>query len=388
MTAAVWEPDYYQGVPPLDIEAPEDPWEMRANVQESAQETRPAMDAAPPAPSWKPVDLDRFLDGKYEPATPTVGQRNDGRGVLYPGRAHSLVGESEAGKSWLAQLFCVQELARGNGVLYLDFEDEAGAVTDRLITLGVDPRRVRSHCAYIAPEEPLTSPGAAETFHQALRDLKPSLVVLDGVTEALSLHGFSTNDNDDVAKFGRLLTRPVTDSGAAVLSLDHVTKDRENRGRYAIGGVHKLNGLSGAALVLENVDRFGAGMTGKSRLLIAKDRPGQLRRHALPGTGDRYWFGDFTVNTDSPDPAELHAPVQRSTEPWRPTGYMTKVAAALTAAPDPLSVRGVQDRVDGRAEHVRKALAALVDEGYVQTAAGPRGATLHTLIKPFEETEQ
>lgn len=340
------------------------------------------------APSWSPVALDPLLDGDYQPAEPTIGRRDDGRGVLYPGRAHSLVGESEAGKSWLAQLFCAQELGGGNGVLYLDFEDDAGAVVHRLRTVGAHTARIRDRFAYIAPSEPLTSPGAAETLRQVIGDLRPTLAILDGVTEALSLHGLSTNDNDDLARFGRLLTRPITEAGAAVLSLDHVTKDRENRGRYAIGGVHKLNGLNGAALVLENVQRFGAGMAGKSRLLVAKDRPGQLRRHALPGNSDRYWFGDFTLDTaNQPDPAQLHAPVQR-TEPWRPTGYMTKVAAALAGSPEPLSVRGVQDRVEGKAQHLRQALAALVDEGYVQATKGPRGAVLHTLTKPFEETDQ
>lgn len=338
--------------------------------------------------SWRPVPVAPLLSGGYEPAKPSIGRRDDGQGVLYPGRAHSLVGESEAGKSWLAQLFCAQELGLGNGVVYLDFEDDAGAVVNRLLTVGAPPAQIRDRFAYIAPDEPLTAPGAADTLREALGDLRPTLAILDGVTEALSLHGLSTNDGDDVAKFGRLLTRPITERGTAVLSLDHVTKDRESRGRYAIGAVHKLNGLSGAHLTLENVDRFGAGMAGRSRLLVGKDRPGQLRCHALPGTGDRWWFADFTLDTTlEPDAAELHAPVAR-TEPFRPTVLMAKVSAALAGTPDPLSVRGVLDRVTGNAAATRTALAALVDEQYVQTTAGPRGAVLHTLIRPFQEDDQ
>jgi DNA-binding GntR family transcriptional regulator len=64
---------------------------------------------------------------------------------------------------------------------------------------------------------------------------------------------------------------------------------------------------------------------------------------------------------------------------------MHRISDALAAAPDPLSVRGVCDRVTGQAAAVRTALAALVDEHYVQTTAGPRGAVLHTLIRPFTE---
>lgn len=336
-------------------------------------------------PSWRPVAVADLVDAPYQPPQPTIGRRDDGHGVLYPGRAHSLVGESEGGKSWLAQLLCAQELGQDRGVLYLDFEDEAGAVVDRLLTVGADPTRVRERFGYISPAEPLTAPGATELLLQALGDLKPSLVIVDGVTEALSLHGLSTNDNDDVARFGRLLTRPITHTGAAVLTLDHVTKDREGRGRYAIGAVHKLNGLSGAQLILENVDRFGVGLAGKSRLLIGKDRPGQLRQHALPGAGDRWWYGDLTLDTTRlEDPAALVAPIAQ-TGPFRPTTLMRHVSDALAGAPIPLGTNDVCERVTGKATAVRKALACLVDEGYVEVVEGPRRSRLHTLTKPFEE---
>ena len=210
-----------------------------------------------------------------------------------PARLTPVNGESEAGKSFVSQHVAVQEIERGHGVVYLDFEDEVGSVTAHLVELGCPPASILAHFAYISPHEPLTTERARADLQAAMGDLRPSLVILDGVTEALSLHGFATVDNDEVAKFGRLLTRPLTDTGAAVLSLDHVTKDRESRGRYAIGGVHKLNGLSGAAFTLESVHRFGVGMAGKSRLYIAKDRPGQLRPHALPTSGNRHWYADF-----------------------------------------------------------------------------------------------
>jgi hypothetical protein len=188
--------------------------------------------------------------------------------------------------------------------------------------------------SYIVPTEPLTAPGAADTLRQALGDLRPILAILDGATEAMSLHGLEMKDNTDVAHFGRLLTRLITDHGTAVLSLDHVTKDRETRGRYAIGGVHKLNGLNGAALVLENYDRFGAGMAAAASSTSPRTRSGQLRRHAVASPGDRYWFGDFTLDTgDQADPAGLHSSIER-TEPERPHHYMAKVAAALAAHPN------------------------------------------------------
>ena len=59
------------------------------------------------------------------------------------------------------------------------------------------------------------------------------------------MHGLDPLKNQD-ALFGTMVTKQLTASGAAAVSLDHVVKDREGRGRYALGAVHKLNGLSGA----------------------------------------------------------------------------------------------------------------------------------------------
>ncbi|HEY3715132.1 MAG TPA: AAA family ATPase [Jatrophihabitantaceae bacterium] len=337
------------------------------------------------ATTWRPVDLAAILAGDHEPTVPTIGRRDDGRGILYPGRSHTCVGESEAAKSWFAQWIATQELGRGSAVAYLDFEDDAESVTRRLLILGALPDWIAGRFAYISPSEPVTVAGGLRDLEQALGDLRPSLVVIDGVTEALSLHGLSTNDNDEIARFGRTLIRPITSSGAAALSLDHVTKSTEGRGRYAIGGVHKLNAVTGAAFVLENVTRFGHGLTGKSRLLIAKDRPGRLREHALPGTGDRWWYADFTLDTaQQPDPAGIASP-HHSTAPFHPTTLMAKVSDALAGAPHPLTSNDITARVRGKATDIRTAIAALVDTGHVEAIAGARGARHHTLVTPYPD---
>jgi hypothetical protein len=40
--------------------------------------------------------------------------------------------------------------------------------------------------------------------------------------------------------FHTLVTEPLRSAGASVVIADHVTKDREKRGRYSIGGQSKL----------------------------------------------------------------------------------------------------------------------------------------------------
>jgi hypothetical protein len=343
------------------------------------------------SPSWRPVDLGSVLDGSYKPPRPSVGRRDDDVGLFYPGRRHDAYGESESGKTWFALLAVVRELQAGHAAAYFDFEDEAAAFVERLRALGVDDAAIRDRFAYVRPDEPLTAPGNADVLAEVLGDLKPTLGVVDGVTEAMVLHGLDLRDNVDVATFGRLLPGRITHSGAAALTLDHVAKDRGSR-RYAIGGQHKLAGLNGAAYLIENRAAFGIGVTGRSTVYLTKDRPAALRRHALPSAGGIHWFADLVIGpvdrewSDQLD-AHLNAPAARD-EPWRPTVLMSKVSDALERAGTALTVRGVLDRVHGKRDaDVRAALAALVDEGFVTVEDGPRGARLHRLVKPFGDDQ-
>jgi len=340
--------------------------------------------------AWQPVDLTDVLAGNYTPPLPTVGARTDGAGLFYPGRVHSVASESEAGKTWLALAAVATELAAGNSAVYLDFEDDEGGLVGRLLSLGVDRQAVRDRFAYVKPDEPLNALGNATDLGQVLGDLRPTLAVLDGITEAMTLHGFEVKDNGDVARFGKMLPARIAATGPAAVNLDHVTKDRENRGRYAIGGVHKLNGLNGAAYLLENRTPLGIGLTGRSTVYVAKDRPGQLRRNALPSAGGSHWYADLVLESHHVDHVEatLEAPAER-VETFRPTTLMARVADAITRAGQPLTVRDVLDRVKGKRDtDVRSALAVLVDEGYVVRDTGPRGAHLHRLVKPYGEDEQ
>lgn len=341
-----------------------------------------------PARSWLPVDLTAVLDGTYQPPVPSVGRRDDGAGLFYSGRVHTIAAESEGGKTWLALHAAMAELAAGNGVLYVDFEDDEGGVVGRLLALGAKPLAVRERFAYLRPEDPIGAADNRGDLGQALGDLRPTLGILDGVTEAMSLHGLELKDNTDVARFGKLLPRWIADRGPAVAALDHVTKDREGRGRYALGGVHKLNGVNGAAYVLENRTPFGIGRTGRSTLFVAKDRPGQLRQHALPASEGMYWLADLVIESHDASFVEASLTVpNQDTGPFRPTVLMRRVSEALERATAPLSKQDIEARVKGRAADIRTAVAALIDDGYVRVTVGKYNAKLHELIKPYGSAE-
>ena len=341
---------------------------------------------APRTRSWTAQDLSSVLDGTYRPPQPTVGHRDDGIGLFYPGKVNSIASESEAGKTWLGLLACLQEINSGRHVLYLDFEDDAGGVVGRLLALGANPRDVRNQFHYVRPEGRPTDLDLLDLAQ--LLQLSPSLAVVDGVTEGMSLMGLELKDNSDVARFSRQLLRPMADAGAAVVTLDHVAKSAENRGRYSLGGVHKLNGLNGVMYLLENLRPFGIGVTGRSRIRIAKDRPAQLRRHALPHSSGQAWFGDLVIASECEEfaQAQIRAPAappdgdpQTDAEAQRLQALQGAIVAALRKAGCPLSKAGIEDRVTGKAADKRRALAALVDDGQVLVTAGPRGAQLHSL---------
>jgi len=328
-------------------------------------------------PSWLPVDLEPVLSGTWKPPEPTVGVRDDGRGLLYPGRCHTIVAETEGGKTWLALSLCLDEMHSGNHVLYIDFEDDEGGVVGRLLTLGAQRETIRTYFHYLRPEMPLFSPEDKEDLEETIL-LQPTLAILDGITEAMTLHNLDPLDNKEAAQFGRLLPRRLSAAGAAVASLDHVVKDKDGRGRYAMGAVHKLNALDGAAYVLENRTPFGVGVTGRSTIRIAKDRPGQLRKNALPGADNMFWYGDLVLTSKGEDFAEVAIePPHERDESFRPTILMERVAKALQQYGSLPSKTALEKAVTGRAQSVRDALEYLILDGYV-TAKVP-----YKLIKPY-----
>ena len=348
-------------------------------------EERPPEEEERPS-TWRRVDLGPVLDGTWARPVPTVGRRDDGAGLFYPGRLHVVAAEAEAGKTWFALAAVATELHLGHGCLFIDFEDDAGGVGGRLLAIGSPPAEIRDRFGYIRPDEPIGLNGNRADLAEALGDLKPSLVILDGITEAMGQNGLELRDNTDVAKFGRLLPGWIAKQGPAVVALDHVVKDRERRDGLPIGGVHKLNGLNGALYLLENREPFGIGITGRSRLLGRKDRPGQLRRLGVPWRESVFYYADLVIRShaEPAEFAEVSLPVAepRADERAGPTVLMSRVAAVLAAAPAGLGRNAIVREVTGKAEGIRWAIDVLIDHGHVAVEQDGQKLVCK-LIKPY-----
>ncbi|MBA2953449.1 AAA family ATPase [Nocardioides sp. MAH-18] len=297
--------------------------------------------------------------------------------MFYPGKVHTVASESEAGKTWFVVHAVADEIRDGNHVVYIDFEDDAGPIVHRLLALQVVPDLIRARFHYIRPEVAIMQGESREDLEGTLNAYGPTLVVIEGVTEAMSVHGYNPLDNAEVAAFGRRLPRWIAETGPAVVCVDHVTKASDGRGRYAIGAVHKLNAVDGAAYLLENVAPFVIGRTGRTRVRIAKDRPGYLRAKSLPGTGGLSWFGDFVLISHAAEfaEAEVEAPRERDDD-FRPTELMRRICDLL-AEKGPQSQRTIRAAIGGRSETVTSALAYLALDGYVSDS------TPRELLRPY-----
>lgn len=329
--------------------------------------------------SWRQVDLTDVLDGTWSPPQPVVGSRTDGKGLFYAGKCHTVVSETEGGKTWFALSVVLDEMHGGHHVAYLDFEDDEGGIVGRLLTLGAHRDRVRELFHYVRPSQALGTGIHLDDLVDLLAEHAPTLVVLDGVTEAMVLHGLNPLDNREAAVFGKMLPTRIAKTGAAVASLDHVTKDREGRSKYAIGAVHKLNGLDGSSYLLTNRKPFGVGLTGRSTISLAKDRPGQLRVNGLVSSGGLYWYGDLVLISHAEGFAEvsIEPPVERDGD-FRPTVLMGRIVAALTEH-GALSQRRLLAVVKGNRSTAIEALVFLQLDGYVSDK------TPHELLKPYLE---
>jgi hypothetical protein len=343
----------------------------------------------PAGATWARVDLGPYVRGEHVRPEPTVGiARVDGLRLLYPGKEHAVIGEMESGKSWLAVACVAAELTLGWPVVYIHFEEADPTDTvQRLQALGVPDDTILTGLVFVGPNEPVDPFALA-----VLLDPAPSLVVLGGVNEAMSLHRLNPREEDAVAVFRHRLVKPCTAAGAAVLACDHVVKDRDRRGRDAMGSVHKGNGLTGSLILLENVAPYGRGERGCSHVYVTKDRPGHLRRHGRPSKmPGKTYIGSLIVDDTRTtvdrldlvlvEPPEQTAPDEAAgTRDQSDDDKVLSVVAEVTALGAEPSQRAVEAKTSGMSnDRIRNALTRLVLDKRLTEREGPRKARLFTL---------
>jgi hypothetical protein len=332
--------------------------------------------------SWEPVELGPVLRGERVTVQPSVLARDDGVHMLYPGRLNAAIGETESLKSWFACLAIKSELNAGHHVVYIDFEDTPETAVERLGALGTQAENIATHFTYIQPDgtfDEIAKLMIGEVIgHRGV----PTLVVIDGVTEAMSLAGLDPKDGPPVSAFYASFPRLFARMGAAVLLTDHVTKSSEGRGRWAIGSERKLSGLDGVAYQLNVTAAFGRGRTGKARITVSKDRCGHIRQHEAGGKVITVM--ELESRADGGVTGHLHVPDQAGSVDGvqRPTKLMERLSKLITDHPG-LTQNSLKEAVGGKREYLKLALQLLIDEEYVEVRIGPNRSRQHFPLKSF-----
>jgi len=331
--------------------------------------------------SWYPKPLD--LDGEIEQPEPEFLARNDGHRLFYRGKINALLGESESGKTWVALLAVKQALEIQQTVIYLDFEDSGKGILSRLRSLGLENRHF-ANFTYANPDQNLTLNERMDLV-DALTEIVPELIILDGVNAAMTLLALDLTSNRDATFFSQQLLKPLALSGACVITIDHVPKSKDNRGNYAIGAQAKRADINGCAIAVEVTLPFGKGMNGELNLKVTKDRPGAVREHSkeakFAGTVELRSTAEGMVTMT------IISPQMVAGDRTRPTHLMEQVSKTLESSTMPLSKSAVIKEVKGKTEWVLVAIQNLIDEKFVAIENGSRNSLNLKLLKPYREAD-
>lgn len=331
------------------------------------------------------ADVAALLAGNLQAEQPALLTRTDGGSLLYPGKMHVFQAEPSSGKSWLALVAVADVLAMGGSAGYLDYEDTGNGILGRLRNLGVTDSVMAERFYYANPTGRF-GPAEKLSLWSALDRMNLDLVVIDGVGEALSREGLSEDKAEDVIRWTDLLPRPIARTGAAVLMLDHVAKDPEQRGRWARGSGAKLGAVDGASYQIKVRVPFSRHREGRFDLVVAKDRPGGVGAigeivatvHVTPHAAGEL----VTVRVD-PHTNEAAAP----TDSWKPTVIMGKVWSALDGSTAPLTATALASLVHSdKPRLVKEAITRLIAEGFI-AETGKRPKTLR-IVKPYTDAPQ
>ena len=191
----------------------------------------------------------------------------------------------------------------------------------------------------------------------------PAIIVIDGVESFASAHGYDTNSNSDWANLVREALAPLYQTGAAVVLVDHVVKNRQTSGDYPIGAVQKKGLCRGSAYSVD-------ARNGVTRLVMRKDTHGQLGA----GKGDHVAAvsGDYSASSTFLIPA--------AESKAAPTDHAARVRAFLRSH-DGATAREIRDNVTGDNKAIAQVIEAMTQQGEIHPVKDGRKMR-HHLVSP------
>lgn len=341
------------------------------------------------------VDLMPYLDGSYIAPEPAVGGELEGsRFLLYPGRWHTMIASTGAGKSWWALWHAVTEMRRGNVVTYAHFEEASPVITlERL--RAVAPEMDNETICKLLVWLDCTRAWADGEFAAALPP-DSRLVILDGINAAATAHRGDPNSPEGVAAYRARFVAPACAQGAAVLSLGHPPKGRDRQDeRHGFGSTAWLDEVDGVGFRMRAAKSgpVRRGHDGAADIYCVKDRGGAVEARGQRDDGESRegwtYLGRFHVDS-SPGHANTSAWM---TGPSLVTGGRVvtdsrgsdeaKVLAAIRELAErgqPATVRAVRGQSEVGHERADLAIERLKFDGTIIETSGARGARLFSIV--------
>jgi AAA domain-containing protein len=283
--------------------------------------------------------------------------------LIYAGGLHSIAGPPDCGKTTIALWWALRHVRAGHTVVFLDEEGGAELVAEKLIALNATPEDAERIRYYPFPARSW-NPCDVIVLRELLDDVKPSLVLWDSSAAFLSRAGLDENSASDVTRFwSQVLTPIAREHGAAVLVIDHDTKDGITS-RFARGSGAKLAACDVAFKVAIG-QPFSRTQNGVLKMAVSKDRRGWLHRSweivVETGSGMTLRFTELDEDEDGCETAQKLTPADKKTqaaltETPSTTAEITDQIAAqhghglkrqtLSESLNKLLRRGVADKLD------------------------------------------
>jgi hypothetical protein len=300
--------------------------------------------------TWSRIDL--TADELAAPSEPPIVC-----GVLYRGKRHAVSGPPEALKTVFSNILGLEHLRAGHGAFALiDFEMDARDVRCMLGELGATAAELEN-VHYFAPDGP-----PQQEDLDALVAAEVRLVVIDAAAGAYDVSGLDDNKRADAERFGQLWIKPLWRLGITTVLIDHVVKNEEARGRFAIGSERKLGAVD-VHLGLHPVKHLTRGGRGIVRIQTHKDRPGHLAR---PTARELHLTSDPETNTITWEilPTDLEETAETSQSTFRPTVLMDRALDHVHAHLDePLTRSALAAAIGGKRKYALDGIDLLIDEG-------------------------
>lgn len=290
-----------------------------------------------------------------------------GNAMFYEGGVHFVYGKPGTFKSWLA----LAAFSSTDSRLW-DFENGISGTLGRLNALGVTREAAYGY----------TVPDSKEEILERIREYcetKPEILFIDGFSGFADVYGLNAESNNDVMQAFSEVFYPLKGAGVTVIILDHLPKESVSED-YPIGAQAKKS-QADAAFLLKNTSQ-----ANQVDIYVSKDRHGSIFDRCEPGNQPRR-YGTLQLNTDQEVISLIVRPAYQATVNGEllatsEARLMEQIYDYVQNNPDPSKVE-IERNVLGKTERKRKALAALVEGGFIETRAVGT-SHIHKVLKTFD----